>query len=105
MERRVLLAIFLSLLVLSVYQTLVVKPAPKRPAPVAANTPAERSPPATPVSTAQSPPTPAANPPAEREPGVPPLVSESSDRDVRIEINAVIGVLTNRDARLKSCAQ
>jgi len=102
MERRVLLAIFLSFLVLSVYQTLVVKPAPKRPAPIAANAPAENSPPATPVSTAQSPPTPAANPPAEREPGVTPLVSETSDRDVRIETNEVVGVFTNRGARLKS---
>ena len=102
MERRVLLAIFLSFLVLSVYQTLVVKSVPKRPASPPANTPAESSTPAAPASAGQPAPTPAVNPAAERGQAATPLVSEASERDVRVETNEVIAVFTNRGARLKS---
>ena len=100
MERRVLLAIFLCFLVVYTWQTLVVKPVPKpasAPAseggggevksstvlpPVAVKTNAPKPGPAIPVAS--------------------PLVSEVSDREVRVETRDVIAVFTNRGARLKS---
>jgi YidC/Oxa1 family membrane protein insertase len=97
MERRVLLAIFLSFLVLYVYQTLVVKPVPK-PAGVT-------SPSTTPTPGAAA----AAPPPAPKPPVAPPsgptataLVGDTGDRDVRVETRDVIALVTNRGARLKS---
>jgi YidC/Oxa1 family membrane protein insertase len=102
MERRVLLAIFLSFLVLSVYQTLVVKPLPKRPPSTPANTPAESSAPTAAAPEPQASAAPATNPPAERAQAATPLVSENAERDVRIETNEVLAVFTNRGARLKS---
>jgi YidC/Oxa1 family membrane protein insertase len=98
MERRVLLAIFLSFIVLYAYQALFVKPVPKpgtAPGPASTATPAPA-------------PVPAALPPAavELEPGVAttakPLVSDASERDVRVETRDAIAVFTNRGARLKS---
>jgi YidC/Oxa1 family membrane protein insertase len=101
MERRVLLAIFLSFLVLSVYQALVVKPVPKRPPIAPAAAPAAES--ATPPAPVASTPPPATvNAPAERPQTATPLVSESSERDLRIETNEVIALFTNRGAQLKS---
>jgi YidC/Oxa1 family membrane protein insertase len=98
MEKRVLLAIFLSFIVLYTYQALFVKPVPKPgTAPGAAST-------ATPAPA----PVPAALPPAavESEPAVAttakPVVSDASERDVRVETRDVIAVFTNRGARLKS---
>src|ERR1700722_423045 len=99
MEKRVLLAIFLSFIVLYVYQALFVKPVPKP-----ANASAKAGSAATPV---QAPP---AQPPAavELEPAVgtaapaTPLVGDASERDVRVETRDVIAVFTNRGARLKS---
>src|SRR5262245_38675343 len=97
MERRVLLAILLSLAVLYGYQALVVKPKPpdaQGPAPAAqsATTPA-----ATPT---QTPPTAMpAEPPARQADAV---VSEGTERDIKIETDAVVAVFTNRGARLKS---
>jgi YidC/Oxa1 family membrane protein insertase len=98
MERRVLLAIFLSFLVLYFYQALVVKPVPKPPAAIATNTaapqgsPAEAPPPApkTPAPATVSAPTATA------------LVGDATERDVRLETRDVIAVFTNRGARLKS---
>jgi YidC/Oxa1 family membrane protein insertase len=101
MERRVLLAIFLSFIVLYAYQTLFVKPVPKP----ATTPPASTAAPA-PVSTPA--PVPAALPSAaaESEPAVAtaakPIVSDASERDVRVETRDVIAVFTNRGARLKS---
>jgi YidC/Oxa1 family membrane protein insertase len=94
MERRVLLAIFLSFIVLYVYQALFVKPVPK--------------PGTAPVGSAAKPaPTPAALPaaPVEPEPAVAaatPLVGDGSERDVRVETRDVVAIFTNRGARLKS---
>jgi YidC/Oxa1 family membrane protein insertase len=100
MERRVLLAIFLSFLVLYVYQALVVKPVPKPPIVPAAETATEQPP--TPA-TAESPESStAATPPSHAVPTAQPLVAETAERDVRIETNDVIAVFTNRGARLKS---
>ena len=103
MERRVLLAIFLSFLVLYAYQALVVKPVPPKPAIAPpGETAAERA--ATPP-TAESPVSPGRATTPTSVPAVPtaqPLVAESAERDVRVETKDVIAVFTNRGARLKS---
>ena len=95
MERRVLIAILLSFVVLYAYQALVVKPAPKPPAgtssAAASQSPSPTATPSTaPVTTPSAPSTAAA------------LVGDGAERDVRIETRDVIAVLTNRGARLKS---
>jgi YidC/Oxa1 family membrane protein insertase len=105
MERRVLLAIFLSFLVLYVYQALVVKPVPK-PVLAPAQTSAGNA--ATPPSDAAASPSPpaAAGSPAEAtvppKPAGQPLVSDTAERDIRVETQDVVAVFTNRGARLKS---
>jgi len=112
MERRVLLAIFLSFLVLYVYQALVVKPL--TPAPKTA-TAGSTTPQAPATNPAVNPPSPAAapqaaaaqTPPAESTEARPltsatAVVSDASERDIRIETRDVIAVFTNRGARLKS---
>ena len=101
MERRVLIAIFLSFIVLYAYQAFVVKPAPK---PVARR------------DAAREPQRPAApgvrteggvdrrrgrSRAARRQPAAA-LVGDSTERDVRIETRDVIAIFTNRGARLKS---
>jgi YidC/Oxa1 family membrane protein insertase len=93
MERRVLLAIFLSFLVVFAYQTLVIKPVPE---PAALPEKAEPSsvPPASP------PPQEPARAPA--RPAAPPVLAESAERDIPVETRDVIAVFTNRGARLKS---
>src|SRR4029077_20147261 len=101
MERRVLLAIFLSFLVLYAYQALVVKPVPPKPTAVASSSTEQPAP----SATAEAPATGAhATPPPNPSP-VPtaqPLVADAAERDVRVETNEVIAVFTNRGARLKS---
>ena len=101
MERRVLLAIFLSFLVLYVYQALVVKPVTKSTA----------APPGAPIATgggrAASAPSPAPTNPAATTPAPLPIaasadVSGGQERDVRVENSDVIAVFTTRGARLKS---
>jgi YidC/Oxa1 family membrane protein insertase len=101
MERRVLLAIVLSFLVIYLYQALLVKPVPKPnpasqrqsaqspsgaatppPAPVEASSPQETTP--TPVSSAA------------------PVLGDTVERDIRIETAEVIATFTNRGGRLKS---
>src|SRR5262245_23115390 len=102
MERRVLLAIFLSFLVLYVYQALVVKPVPKpAEAPAAETAAGSTASPAAGESTSPTLPTPpsSSHPPA---PTAQPLVADASERDVRVETADVIAVFTNRGARLKS---
>jgi YidC/Oxa1 family membrane protein insertase len=128
MEKRVLLAIFLSFLVLYLYQALVVKPVPKTAGgsgAAAAQTrtggPAAGLPPAAAPGQAAS----AAAKPSATGPAMPSaataqnagkgapspaaggpvpatLVGEAAERDVRIETRDVIAVFTNRGARLKS---
>jgi YidC/Oxa1 family membrane protein insertase len=112
MERRVLLAIFLSFLVLYAYQMLLVPPPAPRPdgeAPAASSIPAPGSGPGSPAaaapgSTAAAPPagTAAAGGTATPTADATPLVGEASERDIRIETRDVIAVFTNRGARLKS---
>jgi YidC/Oxa1 family membrane protein insertase len=104
MEKRVLLAIFLSFLVLYLYQALVVKPVPKPPADSVAG-PAPAAEPARP--TAPAPVAPEASPVAAAAAATPPsnaspLVSEPRERDVTVETRDIIAIFTNRGARLKS---
>ncbi len=98
MERRVLLAILLSFVVLYAYQALVVKPKPTD-APgsdATASAPASQSAPA-----AQQPPPPPAPEPAP-PPTATPLVAAQQEQDVTVETRDVVAVFTNRGARLKS---
>ena len=101
MERRVLLAIVLSFLVLYTYQVFVVKPVPKPatgPATVT-TTPIEGTRPAEAAASTN----PAAAAPVVAVPPVTsPLLGGSGEQDIRIETHDVIAVLTNRGARLKS---
>jgi YidC/Oxa1 family membrane protein insertase len=112
MERRVLLAIFLSFLVLYGYQALFVKPVPKPPATAttgAAGSPAPGT--ATPAASGSPSPTAAAPPAATAAgptlavappSGAPPVVGATDESDVRIETPHVVATFTNRGARLKS---
>jgi YidC/Oxa1 family membrane protein insertase len=97
MERRVLVAIFLSFVVLYAYQAFIVKPVPKPPQGTSSTQTATRST-ATPAAKAASS-APAAAPAV---PAAEALVSDSTERDVRVETRDVIAVITNRGARLKS---
>jgi YidC/Oxa1 family membrane protein insertase len=97
MEKRLLVAILLSFLVLYAYQVFVQKPAAekaKREAPVAAVAPS---------GTASG----AAQAAAAAAPAAPivlaaPLVADKEERDIVVETRAVRAVFTNRGARLKS---
>lgn len=96
MERRVLIAIFLSFIVLYAYQAFVVKPVPKPAQATTSSTqPANRS--TTPGAAKAVAPAPAAAIPSAAA-----LVADSMERDVRVETRDVIAVITNRGARLKS---
>src|SRR5262249_46361432 len=117
MERRVLLAIFLSFVVLYAYQALFVKSAPKTaasnstsssattPSP-AAGSAAATAPAAPPgaANTAAAPAVPATNPTlaATPAPGTTALISAAEEHDVRLETPHIIAVFTNRGGRLKS---
>jgi YidC/Oxa1 family membrane protein insertase len=105
MERRVLLAIFLSFLVLYVYQALVVKPVPKPVLAPVDQPAAGTAPGAPPTEPAKPAPPPAVTSPEATVPPKPvgqPLVSETAEREIRIETQDVVAIFTNRGARLKS---
>ncbi len=94
MERRVLLAISLSFLVLFVYQTYFVPPPPPPADPAAvapASAPVSPGTPAAPASAAAAPP-----------PSAPAVVAgEAAERDIVVETENVRAVFTNRGARLR----
>src|SRR4051794_4607006 len=103
MERRVLIAIFLSFIVLYLYQAMVVKPVPK---PVEGSLPTSSAPAVAGATgaasgVATSPPG-TATPPAPQAPSAAPLTGDAAEHDVRIETRDVVAVFTNRGARLKS---
>jgi YidC/Oxa1 family membrane protein insertase len=110
MERRVLIAIFLSFIVLYLYQAMVVKPVPEPVggAPAATTEPAKAGTPSTPAATAPktaAATAPAATPPIPAAPAAPKattLVGDTVEHDVRIETRDVVAVFTNRGARIKS---
>ena len=102
MEKRVLLAIFLSFLVLYVYQAVLVKPSPdqKRGGSTAAS---QSAAPATPAPSAGAlPPAETARPEPPSEPAARALVADPADREIVVETAAVRAVFTNRGAELKS---
>ena len=93
MERRVLVAIVLSFLVLYSYQTFFIKPSPK---PAAAKTG---------QASAAAAPAAAASAPAESATAVDSadvVLGENMEREIRVETAQVIALFTNRGARLKS---
>jgi YidC/Oxa1 family membrane protein insertase len=99
MERRVLIALVLSFLVLYVYQTYVVKPVPKPPQ-TTAQQQAQSASGSKPVD-----PSPVdAKRPAEAPaaPAAQALVGEASEREIRVDTQDIVAVFTNRGARLKS---
>ena len=106
MERRVLLAIFLAFIVLYTWQALFVKPVPK-PTPQAPGA-ASSAPSSSGATPAPSTPSNASSavaataPPAATTSGAAPVVSDTAERDVRVETRDVVAVFTNRGARLKS---
>lgn len=93
MERRVLIALFMSFLVLYLYQTFFSKPTPK-PIPTATGVAAPAAPGQAPSQAATSTDAPVNAAPA--------LVGEMAERDVKVETTHVIAVFTNRGGRLKS---
>ena len=102
MEKRVFLAIFLSFLVLVIYETqfapkpAVVPPAATTASPVAspAPGPAAAPTPASGAATAPAAPTPA--------PGAAPAVPDANARDVIVETDSVTAVFSTQGAALKS---
>ena len=102
MERRVLIALVLSFLVLYVYQTYVVKPIPK-PAPTSAQTVPTTGGSLAPVSPAEATGSAATVAPApSAAPAASTLLGDTTEREIRVETQDVIAVFTNRGARLKS---
>src|SRR5688500_14713230 len=93
MEKRVLLAVILSVAVLYGYQAMV--PPPKRPVPAAA--PASQ----TPAPASQNLEQPSATP-APAVPAAQPLVAEAAERQIVVESDAVRAVFSTRGAVLTS---
>jgi YidC/Oxa1 family membrane protein insertase len=110
MEKRVLLAVTLSFLVLAAYQYFFVKPTPReqqRPttatAPAAPGATAPGTPPAAGTGAqASSPGSPAVVQPAEPIADVQPLVADIEERDVVVDTPKVRAVFSTRGAQLKS---
>src|SRR5688572_18618061 len=91
MERRVLFAIFASFLVIYLWQAFFVAPVPPPAKP--AQAPAAGAPAAAPA--------PPAAPPVAAT-GATPVVSETAEREVRVETGDLVALFTNRGGRLKS---
>jgi len=106
MEKRVLLAIFLSFVVLYLFQTVLMKPAPKPVRPKAVPSASEQAGEAVAggqAAAASAPATtPAAAPHAPAQPGVRPIVGDQAERETVVETQTVRAVFVNRGARLKS---
>ena len=105
MERRVLLAVFLSFLVLYVYQALLVPPPLPPDAP--RDAPATAPPPSTAADAALQPAPAAPDPLQAAEPSADflapdPVVGDTSPRDIVVENDHVRAVFTNRGAQLSS---
>jgi YidC/Oxa1 family membrane protein insertase len=103
MEKRVLLAVILSFVVLYGYQALV--PPPKPAEKPVSGAPAPQAPSASAGQPASSPATPSgpvAGQPIAPEPQSTPLVADSAERDVTFESESVHAVFTTRGGALKS---
>ncbi len=94
MERRVLIAVILSFLVLYGYQALFVPPPPTQSSQGTATQPAA------PPPAAQPEPPPAAVAPAAAEPAPASVIGDATERPIRLETATVSGTLSNRGARI-----
>jgi YidC/Oxa1 family membrane protein insertase len=105
MEKRVLLAIVLSFIVLYGYQAIFPPPEPQKPAP-ATQTPAPPAPGAQPGPAATTPGAPAAQPPVaeavEQAPGAAPVVADTAERDITFENASVLAIFSTRGGVIKS---
>jgi YidC/Oxa1 family membrane protein insertase len=97
MERRILLAVFLSFLVLYAYQALFVPARPPSSSSRPASTPS--APPGTPASPPVVPPSETAAA-ASAAPPVPAVVGDNIEREIAIDTPTVSATLTNRGARI-----
>ena len=107
MEKRVLLAVVLSFLVLYGFQVMFPSPEPQKPATAAQPPPPAASQPAAPgAATGQpspaSPQDPPAVTPAPAADAPAPLVADAADREVIVESESVRAVFSTRGAVLKS---
>ena len=102
MEKRVFLAIFLSFIILALYQSYFAPPPPAVPPAVQA--PASASAPASPAPAGGSAgqPSQISVPPPVEAPAVAPIVADTDARDIVVETAAVRAVFTTRGAALKS---
>ena len=95
MERRILIAVFLSFLVLYAYQALFVPPPP---------TPGSQAPAATPAAPPQakpaSPATPTPTPEPPAEPAAAAVVGETAEREIILETPTLSATLSNRGGRI-----
>ena len=98
MERRILIAVFLSFLVLYAYQALFVPPPPPP------QTTGSQAPPAAPVTPSASEPSPRAPAPATNEPAPEPapaaVVAETAERDIIVDTPTVSATLSNKGGRI-----
>ena len=99
MERRVLIAVFLSFLVLYGYQALFVPPPPAPEPQTAAPPGASPQPADTTAATPAAPPA-AAAPPVPDAPAAAVVVGETSEREIVVDTATVEATLTNRGARI-----
>src|SRR5262245_9532083 len=111
MERRVLLAIFLSFLVLYAYQALFVRPAPNPAQTTASGSPTSTGTTSSGTVTGQATPSPSGTAAqsalgqtlaAAPTPGTKSVIGDTEEHDVRLETPHVLAVFTSRGARLKS---
>jgi len=103
MEKRVLVAVVLSFLVLYLYQAFLAPPPPTpQPRPQVAGQAAVAT--AGGAASAASPTVPASISPAPAEPMAAALVSEPAERDIVVDTDLVRAVFTNRGGRLKAWA-
>ena len=104
MEKRVLLAVLLSFLVLYGYQAVFPPPKPPPPQPRSTQTrsPQQSAPAPTATSARETAPIPTPGPPSEEPaaPGAAPLVGESAERTTTVDTSTVTAVFSNRGARI-----
>ena len=98
MERRVLIAVFLSFLVLYGYQSIFVPPAPEQPA--GTTTPAAQQPAAVSAPAAAPSAAAPAAPVADATPAPAAVIGDAAEREIVVETATVRAVLSNRGARV-----
>jgi YidC/Oxa1 family membrane protein insertase len=101
MEKRVFLAIFLSFVVLAVYQAFLAPPKPD-PAAVVAGATANAAPASTAGAAAAQAPLPAPAPATPASPAATPLVADAAARDIVVETDAIRAVFSTAGATLRS---